>query len=202
MAENQSLRQLLESAQEGDQEAFGELARMHRNDVRAFVASRLGRAVESGIEVDDLVQDTFLKALQGLDRFQWRGSDSLRRWLCGIAKYVIRNTLRKRSASLQGLSLDVKGDGPTPSRIARREERFDRLQEAVRQLSPDYRKVIELARIEGLKIHEIANRMNRSPGAVKQLLARALDQLKERFGDTASLSLPERALKMGDGEDA
>ena len=39
-------------------------------------------------------------------------------------------------------------------------------------------------------------------GSVKQLLARALDQLKERFGDTASLSLPERALKMGDGEDA
>lgn len=202
MVEDPSLRQLLKAAQGGDREAFGELARMHRDDVRAFVASRMRKAIGSGVEVDDLVQDTFLKALQGLDRFEWKGPDSLRCWFCGIAKYLIRNGLRKRSVSLQNLSLDVKGEGPTASRIARREERFDRLQNAVMQLSPDHRKVIELARIEGLKIDDIANRMNRSPGAVKQLLARALDHLKERFGETESLSLPERALKLGDGEDA
>ena len=68
-------------------------------------------------------------------------------------------------------------------------------------LSPDHRKVIELARLEGLKIQDIARRMQRSPGAVKQLLSRALDQLKSRFGDTESLNLPGRALKARGGED-
>lgn len=54
--------------------------------------------------------------------------------------------------------------------------------------------MIRLARIDGLKVAEIARRMGRSPGAIHQLLARAMDELKRRFGDTESLSLPERIL--------
>jgi len=52
-----------------------------------------------------------------------------------------------------------------------------------------------LVRIEGLQIKEAAERMNRTPKAVAHLLARALKQLKERFGDTESLHLPPRRLR-------
>jgi hypothetical protein len=41
----------------------------------------------------------------------------------------------------------------------------------------------------------VSRRMQRTPGAVKQLLSRALDQLRNRFGDTASLGLPDRPLR-------
>ncbi len=82
----------------------------------------------------------------------------------------------------------------------RRDERFDRLQEALKTLSVDHRTVIELARIKGLRIQEIADRMRRSPGAVKLLLFRALEQLRNRFGDTASLNLPDRELNLESDE--
>ena len=49
----------------------------------------------------------------------------------------------------------------------RRDERWERLRSSLEALSPDHREVIELARLEGLKINDIAERMGRSPGAVK-----------------------------------
>ena len=86
----------------------------------------------------------------------------------------------------------------------RRSERFDRLEEALKTLSPDHRQVITMARVDGLKIKEIAERMNRSPNAVMQLLWRALEKLKASFGETESLHLPDRNLLNdcgGDEED-
>ena len=71
----------------------------------------------------------------------------------------------------------------------RREERFTRLRKAIDNLSPDHRTVILLSRIEGLMIREIATRMGRSQSAVKNLLLRALRELKKSFGHTDSLHL-------------
>ena len=76
----------------------------------------------------------------------------------------------------------------------RRQERFDRLEAAVKQLAPEYRQVILLCRIEGLTSAEAAERLNRSPAAVRQLLLRALRELKQTFGDTESFNLPDRRL--------
>jgi DNA-directed RNA polymerase specialized sigma24 family protein len=73
----------------------------------------------------------------------------------------------------------------------RRGERLERLRAAIAHLKPEQRQAIELARLEGLKIQEIAARLGKSPGAVKQLLARALDNLRASFGDTESLGLPD-----------
>ena len=201
MLDEQNIEDLLSKARGGDREALEFLAHRHRKDLLAFVTSRLGPGLRAGLDPADIVQNTFLKAFQGLDRFQRRGPDSFRRWLFAIAEHLIRNSSRKRSASsvsLQRLSLETAASGPSPSQALRREERFQRLQKAMEGLSPDHRRVIELAWIEGRKIQDIAERMQRSPGAVKQLLSRALEQLKSRFGDTESLGLPDRCLELGD----
>ncbi len=83
----------------------------------------------------------------------------------------------------------------SPSKNVRRNERFDRLENALNNLSDDHRKVIVLARIERLGINDVARRMNRSANAVKKLLARALLELRQSFGDTESLHLPDRFLE-------
>ena len=92
------------------------------------------------------------------------------------------------------MTAELPADDESPGRNLRRQERFDRLSKSVESLSPDYRIVIRLARIEGLKIGEIADRMNRSPSAVRNLLLRAMRELKKSFGETESLSLPDRRL--------
>ncbi len=200
MPTNQPIEELVRESQKGNRSAFDKLVSTYQSGLEAFVISRLGSAVRGHLDPKDVTQDTFLKAYEGLDRFQWRGAESFGRWLRAIAEHLIRNASRQRSVSLHKVSLDIPGSDASPPRAMRRNERFDRLQEALQALSPEHRKVIELARIRGLKAQEIAEGMGRSPGAVRLLLFRALEQLKKRFGDTASLNLPDRAVPTG-GDD-
>ena len=65
-----------------------------------------------------------------------------------------------------------------------------RIEHGLENLTPDYRRVILLARVDGLTTREIAERMERTPNAVKHLLGRALRRLRSEFGDTESLHLP------------
>ena len=68
------------------------------------------------------------------------------------------------------------------------------------RLPPDYREVLRLSQLERLKVKEIATRMNRSEYSVKHLMARALCKLRDSFGDTESLSLPERPIQVEGGD--
>ncbi len=94
----------------------------------------------------------------------------------------------------------VPQSASSPSKHLRRNERFDRLEKALRGLSADHRQVLILARVEGLRVKEIARIMKRSPNAVKKLLGRAMIELKRSFGDTESLGLPNRRLELGNGD--
>ena len=119
-----------------------------------------------------------------------------------VARSFVARSFVALSASAV-LDRDVSHKGPSASNAAVRNERFDRLEKALEQLSDEHRRVILLSRIDGLSMKEIAARMERSPDAVMKLLRRALKKLKETFGDTESLSLPARALRTeGEERDA
>ena len=194
---------VIRRAQQGDRAAFDELAADHRSRIEALVHTRMGAHLKRVSEVDDVVQETFLRAFRSVGNFRWDGDDSLMRWLSGIAEHVLLK-LAGRYERDQKISLDrdVSAGGTSPSRAARRDERFDRLRDALSRLSPDHRQVILLARVEGLRIKEVARRMNRSPDATMHLLSRAIRALRGSFGDTESLHLPPRSLRDEGGEDA
>ena len=114
---------------------------------------------------------------------------------------VLKEASRHDPKGERFLECEPPGDEPSPSRSMRRGERFDRLEAALDNLSPDQRQVVELARLRGMPIKEIASRMQRSPDAVSHLLSRALKNLKETFGDTESLALPARSFEPRGGYD-
>ena len=196
MCSDHSTENLIRQATNDDRAAQAELAERHRAALESTVRTRLGRHLRSRVEVGDVVQETFEKALRSLAAFQWQGEGSFLRWLKGIAtNEILRLAKRERHREFIAIEpSEVAGDDPSPSRHARRGERFDRLERALDSLSPDHREVIVLARIKGLRLAEVARRTGRTPNAVAQLLARALARLKEEFGDTESLSLPAASL--------
>jgi len=134
-----------------------------------------------------------------VERFSWQGQDSFCRWLESIATHVILDAVRHhgRRRVLQ-IDRDGQGSGPSPSKELRRDERFGRLRASFEAMPPEYQTVLQLARVEGLSIADIAGRMSRSESAVKNLLLRATRQLRKTFGDTESLSLGDR--HFGDAE--
>lgn len=195
MADSADIQATFVQAQAGSREAFDELVQRLGPRIDALVLSRLGKDLRRDVEPEDVKQETLLRAFQDIGRFSWEGEESFLRWIGAIVENVIRKAherLRYRRAIPLDQELFV--DQVSPSKALRREERFDRLKAAIERLSPDHREVIVLARIERLRSREIAKRMGRSEQAVAQLLSRALRKLREMFGDTASLTLPDRSL--------
>jgi RNA polymerase sigma-70 factor, ECF subfamily len=209
---NEPLESLIKKAQNGDRESFDLLFEQHREGLMSLLRRRTGPRLRALVEVEDLYQDTCLKAYEAIRDFQFRGGNSLLPWLGRIAENVIRNAARhhfkthKRYHQEVSLDLPCTGaassapvrhlaaEGCSPSQAMSREERLKRLENAFRGLSKDHREAIFLARLRGLPIKEIAVRMGRSPDAVSMLILRALRELKQRFGHTDSLSLPSRGL--------
>lgn len=185
-----------------DDEARDELVRQFRGPLAAFVRTRLSKRLRKVIDVDDIVQDTFARAFQRLDRIQWQGEKAFSSWLCGIALNVVRESSRHYlKVDVESQNQEYAGSAATPSRHQRRDERFERLKTALNSLSEDHRQVITLSRIHGLPTKDVADRMNRSVEATYQLLWRATKQLKEVFGDTESLRLPARSIELENKRD-
>lgn len=202
MVAPEQLTDLVTKAQSGDRQAFEQLVELSRERLANVVAARVGAHLRAQIDVDDVIQETFTRAFESIGRFRSQGEDSLHRWFATIAEHVILEVARERQRRPKfQLYQDPSGSAATPSKLFRRNERFERLEQALNHLSPEHREVIVLSRIERLKIDRIAERMRRSPDAVKQLLSRALKSLKESFGDTESLHLPDRRLNTGRSED-
>ena len=190
-----STAQLVQLAKAGDREAFDRLVALFRPRLEAAVATRIGPGLRAKLEVEDVVQETILRALRSIESFEWRGDESFLRWLAGIAEHILRDQAdRERLRRAVALESDVAGEGTSPSVAARREERFSRLEQAIEVLPPEYREVILLARVEGLPVQKIAERLGMTPNAVSQRLWRALRKLRDEFGETESFHLPPRRL--------
>jgi RNA polymerase sigma-70 factor (ECF subfamily) len=186
---------LVSRARSGDRAAFDELAARVRDRLLARIGGEVGPKLREKVGLDDVLQEVLLRGFESIQRLEGRDEATFLSWLEGIARNVVRNLARQKGVKKElALTQDQPGSDISPSRQLRRQERFDRLSKAVEGLSPDYRTVIRLARIDGLKIREIAARMNRSPSAVKNLLLRAMGELRKTFGDTESLNLPDRRM--------
>ena len=195
MEQQDSTQALFRNARGGDRHAFDALASRFRGRLSTFVRLRLGTGLRRSVEVDDVLQESLLRAFRSIGNAEFETRQAFFSWLTTITERVIIDFARRYGARPSSpLDHDVAGEDVSASRGLKREERFERLQQALDSLSPDDREAIVLARIQGLPLKEIAQRMHRSHAAVAQLLSRALKKLRSSFGDTESLNLPHRSL--------
>jgi RNA polymerase sigma-70 factor (ECF subfamily) len=167
---------LLVDAAKRDRGRFAELYEMHFERVYAFI----GRRVQNRAEAQDLTSEVFRKALEGIERFEWRGVP-FAAWLYRIATNAISDQRRKSSRETGSPDLDDK-PAPKMASIDTIENRAA-LYRLVRDLPADQRRVIEMRFADEKGIREIAQAMGRTEGAVKQLQFRAIQNLRERMGE-------------------
>jgi len=185
----------------GDREAAASLFRRHVDALYEFVHWRAGgdRAT-----AEDVVQDSFLVALQRLSSFD--GRSSLHTWLCGIAKNRLRMTRRKRRPMAMSDVLesadpeifDVLADLESeelPEWALEREETRALVGATLSSLPPDYRDALLQKYVEGLSVNEMATRAGKSPKATESRLTRARVAFTRVFG-----LLNGRAGGAGEGE--
>ena len=174
---NEAEERLLVEAAKQDRSRFADLYELHFERVYAFI----GRRVRNRAEAQDLTSEVFRRALEGLDRFEWRGVP-FSAWLYRIATNAISNHRQKAAKEIGDPDLEERAAGPGIASIDKIENRAA-LYRLVLDLPPDQRRVIELRFADEKGIREIAQELGRTEGAVKQLQFRAIQSLRERMGE-------------------
>jgi RNA polymerase sigma-70 factor (ECF subfamily) len=150
-------------------------------------------------EAEDLVQETCLRALRGMDGL--RSGESAKSWLFTILRNIWLNQLRRRRTAPDSVELDSDGSTPNepadttqdPLSVYVSKVEREQVRSAIRQLPVEFREVIILREYEELSYQEIAAVLDCPPGTVMSRLARARARLRELL--TAELMSPQSQKK-------
>jgi RNA polymerase sigma-70 factor (ECF subfamily) len=145
---------------EGSEEAFRTLYRRHTPALYSFVL-RLLRGAEH--DAEDVVQDTWMRAMERLAGFRWEAG--FRTWLCGIGLNRAREILRKPGRTREEASPEAEPVLETP----RTADRID-LEEAIHRLPDGYREILLLHDLLGLTHEEIARELGIAAGTSRSQL--------------------------------
>jgi RNA polymerase sigma-70 factor (ECF subfamily) len=190
---------LITLARAGDGSALNQLCNVYGERVRRIIRLRLDQKLRPKLDSVDVVQDALILALGGLKDFTYKNEGDFLRWLSRIAQNTFRDNLDKLYAAKRDIRKEVRLDNcrpttragfvgaqhpieaTTPSVIMSRKEDLDKLENAIDKLKPEYRKVIVLAKIDGLSYNQIGQKLGKSADAVGHLLSRAMVALTDTF---------------------
>ena len=158
-----------------DATAFTELYQRNVSRVYRYHIAHCGNVKDA----EDLTSQTFMGALEGIRSF--RGTGSFAGWIMGIAS-------RKRLMYFRGTRRDVPLDAalhyPSPEmptdQAATQRLQLESVSRALKQISMDRAEAITLSYFAGLTNSEVSRVMNKSEAAVKMLISRGLQDLRER----------------------
>ncbi len=173
---------LVDRVQRGDKEAFDLLVRRYQFKI----ANVVSRYVNDQAEIEDIVQEAFIKAYRALSRF--RGDSAFYTWLYRIAINTAKNFLVSQGRRPPGTDIDAadaenyeSGRGlreiGTPEADLLSRELADTVTRALEALPPDLREAIMLRELEGLSYEEIAAAMECPIGTVRSRIFRAREAI-------------------------
>jgi len=196
---DEPLRDELARARSGDDRALESLVVEHLPALEAYVRAKVGPAVRARESFADVVQSVCVEVLRDGPDFHYQGGPEFRAWLFQHALHKIINkqrfhTRKRRDLGKEALQLAESANGgqrlsqiyatlATPSREAIGAEFNDRFEAAFDELPDDHREAIALNRFAGLGYRDIAERMGRSEGAVRNLVYRGLARLSEALAE-------------------
>lgn len=190
MSDGHEIDDLVERARRGDAEAFGALYDAFAPRVHRYIRFRVREASDA----EDLVQRTFLQAIEALPRYEMRGVP-FAAWLFRLAHNNVIDFARTRREhrpldELAGHADSSRG----PEAVAALSGDVAALGDALRTLTPDQQQVLACRYFAGLSTAETARVMGRREIAVRALQFRAIGALRRRLarqGGADGLPLPE-----------
>ena len=177
-----AVRRLVERAQAGDRAALEELYLLHFDRIYSYLHMSVGNRHDA----EDLTNQTFVKMLESIGRFEWR-KVPISAWLFRIAHNLAMDHFR---ASRRW---QPEEEVPEPEDSAEHSAEDEALQaigtrsmlEMIEDLSPDQQQVLTLKFVFNFGNAEVATILGKSEGAIKSLQHRALATLQRRLTKTA-----------------
>lgn len=190
-------------AQGGDEDAADVLFVSAFDSLYTLVSRRLNSILKAGaLEPEDVIQEVYAAAWPKLRSAQFPDHGAFVKWLRTIARNYMVDLYRRLRADKRDVLRTVApppgkttgylslldrlgGDHPSPSQGAARREALAIMSTQLWRLPEDYRQVIRLRFIQGLRVPEVARQLGRTESAVHMLCHRALKRLRTQMGTTS-----------------
>lgn len=192
-------QQLVERAQRGDKRAFDLLVVKYQRKL----ARLLSQFIRDAAEVEDVTQETFIKAYRSLSSF--RGDSAFYTWLYRIGINAAKNFLvaQKRRASTTTNEFDIEAaenfeEGSqlrelnTPENELMSKQIAQTVHQALQALPEELRSAITLREIEGLSYEEIASIMSCPTGTVRSRIFRAREAIADKLQSVMEIGKDKR----------
>ncbi len=180
-------QKLVQKAQRGDKKAFGMLVEKYQRRLNRL----LSRMVRDQSEIEDIVQDSFIKAYRAINNF--RGDSAFYTWLYRIGINTAKNHLVKLGKRPKAMNeVDIEEienfeDAPdlrnheTPESTMMSSEIVASVNQTIEALPSELREAISLREMDGLSYEEISDLMNCPIGTVRSRIFRAREVIAEKL---------------------
>ena len=186
--------ELVDRINQGDQEAMADYLQFRRHDLLAVILNKMGMALRSKIEADDIYQEVSAAAVMKMDELDFSEKGPFG-WLCEVAQRRIIDADRKFSAQKRAAHKEVGIHGSaeqsqigianlliasitSPSAAFSRHQKEFKLLQALQEMPEEQRTVLQMRYADGKPTKEIAECIGKSDGATRVLLTRAMKKLK------------------------
>jgi RNA polymerase sigma-70 factor (ECF subfamily) len=171
---------------DGDAELLGRIARGDRAALAALYEALGGQALAVALRVlasrsdaEEVLQDAFVEVWTRAKTYD-PDRGGARAWVLAITRNRAIDRLRRRGAVsrlVSGAANEPTATGTTPLELVEQRQAREKIQAALRELTPEQRQVLELGYFEGLSQSEIATRLKEPLGTVKTRVRAALQKL-------------------------
>ena len=180
------VKKRIKQVKKGDQNAFGEIVELYKNNVFQLCYRMLGNRHEA----EDVAQEAFIRAYVNINRFKPELKFST--WLYRIATNLCIDRMRKKKpdysldaevAGTDGLTMysQIASDEPLPEAELESLELQETIQKEILKLPEKYRTVIVLKYIEELSLNEISDILDLPLGTVKTRIHRGREALRQQL---------------------
>lgn len=198
------LEHAIAAAREGEPAALFAATERLRPYLEAVARAILRGRLAGKVDPADVVQQSLLASVERFEQFEGDTPAELQRWLVAIVRNEAKNLLRywhqdKRLVAAEdavagsraikpaddGASARLPAGEPSPSRVVAAREEASRMLAVLDRLPAEQRAILALRHFEGLSHAEIAERLGRTPDAIRQAWVRALRSLRRALGAPA-----------------
>ena len=168
---------LIKKCQRGDRQAFDALIRLYYDYVSGFLLKTTADETLS----EDLTQETFLKMIRNIEKFDPGGSAAFGTWLITIAKNCYIDHLRRSHIYLEDIETLPIEDARNMAEEVERKLEYEQVLKAMETLPPEQALAIRLKYVEDMTLAQIAERFGVQPKTIKSRIHDGTVKLRKKL---------------------
>ena len=168
---------LIKKCQRGDRQAFDELIRLYYDYVSGFLL----KTTADEMLTEDLTQETFLKVIRSIEKFDLGGSAAFGTWLITIAKNCYIDHLRRNRIYLEDIeSIPIEDSQNVADEVEHRLQ-YEQAMKAMETLPPEQALAIRLKYVEDMTLAQIAEQFGVQPKTIKSRIHDGTVKLRKKL---------------------